>query len=388
MRNHGMVLGVWVFSLVPVLSAGCAGPIDAEWPGDPGPQVVPAGAEPDPGAPIAGRFWAEIMPLRGLMAVYPLHPGNIIYRGERIEAVSYNYGVLTTRDTDYTRTAPQGTVTFQNNMGQCFEGGVQVMPCPNNTWPAVCRNAMTFCAFEQVVNIGAAALSDPVLQFSTGPTITACAHDTVTPDGCSATSLKVANASSNLQGQTPAPIFPDCVYCYGNQNKATDALIGLRDTIIPNQGAGAQFDINTDLVVLTLNSTATSGATLDIRYAVPTLDAGATQITNCTSPSNCGNPPACVNAGTGAIKIKGSGFGPPGECISGAPGSCPVSGTTSVAGASVTYTGGVSGTVSFWSDQTIVVSTPTGAMDGAATVTIPIGNSTVMLTTAAINVCP
>src|SRR5262249_34214828 len=151
-------------------------------------------------------------------------------------------------NTDYTRTAPQGTVTFQDSAmpPQCFQGGVQVTPCPNPSWPAVCRNSMTFCAFEQVVNLGAAALSDPILQFSTGPTITACGHDTVTPDGCAATTAKVANGSSNLQSQTPAPILPDCVYCYGNANKATGALLGLRDTILPNQTAGTQFDINTN----------------------------------------------------------------------------------------------------------------------------------------------
>src|SRR5262245_29221243 len=151
MRNHGMVLRVWGFALVLVLSFGCMGS-DVSWPGDPGPHAVPAGPEPDPGAPIAGRFWAEIMPLRGLMTVYPLHPGNIIYRGERIETASYDDAGTTPRDTDYTRTAPQGTVTFQDNSmpARCFQGGAEVTPCPNPSWPAVCRNSMTFCAFEQV----------------------------------------------------------------------------------------------------------------------------------------------------------------------------------------------------------------------------------------------
>src|SRR5215813_98327 len=77
--------------LVPVFLAGC-GASDVTWPGDPGPQVVPAGAEPQEGASIAGRFWVEIVPTAGLMAVYPIHSGNIIFRGERIEAASYDYG--------------------------------------------------------------------------------------------------------------------------------------------------------------------------------------------------------------------------------------------------------------------------------------------------------
>jgi len=44
--------------------------------------------------------------------------------------------------------------------------------------------------------------------------------------------------------------------------------------------------------------------------------------------------------------------------------------------------------VAFWKDDTIVVSVPTGATDGTATLSIPVGNTVVNLTTAAINVCP
>src|SRR5262249_7851605 len=156
-----------------------------------------------------------------------------------------------------------------------------------------------------------------------------------------------------------------CVYCYGNALKAVGALQGLRDAMIPNQTSGTQLDINTDLVVLTLNSSANSNAVLVLRYATPTLnDPNDGQITNCHSEANCGSPPRCVNARTGAIKIKGIGFGPAGECITSAPTKCPLQGKIAVPGASITFSGGVTGDVKFWSDDGIVVSVPAGATDG------------------------
>src|SRR5262249_15880276 len=148
----------------------------------------------------------------------------------------------------------------------------------------------------------------------------------------------------------------NCVYCYGNANKAINAVQGLRDLIMPNQTSGTQLDINTDLVVLTLNSASNSNAVLTLRYATPTLNApNDGQITNCPSLANCGTPPRCVNQNTGAVKIKGIGFGPSGDCYTGAPAKCPIQGKVVPPGGSFTFSGGVIGDVKFWSDSGIVV---------------------------------
>src|SRR5207248_8510849 len=240
---------------------------------------------------------------------------------------------------------------------------------------------------------GANALPDPVLAITSqgGPNmITACGHDTATPDGCTPAARKVALASSNLQSQSPAALFPECFYCYGNANKASSNanLRGLRDTIIPNQTSGTQFTINNDLVVLTLANNSTFGVTFTERFAAPVLNATSDrppQLKNCHSSTNCSDPaPACVTAGSGALQINGIGFGPPGACTTAPFTTCPTVGNSSTAGASITYTGGVTGTVVSWSDSIIVVTTPVGATNGPVTITTPIGT----VATAAISVCP
>src|SRR5262249_16251667 len=79
-------------------SLGCGGEQVPGWP-KAGPEVVPADQPVEiPGSPIAGRYWAEIHPGEGRMDLFPLHPGNVIYRGERIVDLNYNYGGTATQD--------------------------------------------------------------------------------------------------------------------------------------------------------------------------------------------------------------------------------------------------------------------------------------------------
>src|SRR5262249_4638078 len=113
----------------------------------------------------------------GRMDLFPLHPGNVIYRGERIVDLNYNYGGTATQDNTCQPGAscvPPGTavrlftdqtkITYVDRAnGFCHQNGATTC---SFTWGAPCNVAGTFCAPIQVASNYGFPLPDAVIQIS------------------------------------------------------------------------------------------------------------------------------------------------------------------------------------------------------------------------------
>jgi hypothetical protein len=360
--------------------------------------VVPAGEEPGPDDPVAARYWGELDPVGATMSLYRLHPGNVIYRGQDVEEVTYNYG----NTVSLTMQTPQAQVTFVDGTVPaspvCYQGGAVHTPCPDPSWPAPCRANFAFCGPINATNTGSSTLPDPLIEITgqrTNNTVKTCGN--VNNGQCGTSSDKVAA----LAGTTPAPISTSCVYCYGNAVAVSNECApGLVSGMRPNESL---TDVNSNLFVLNLTNHQSTGVTFTARYAAPKLETtsgfNSIPLKQCSSASTCSNffPPLCSGSFTfgltpltNSVKITGSGFGPPGEC-SGTPTCsstwCPTTGSKFPAGASISF--GTGHTVSAaqllsWSDTQIWAIVPSGAVDGPITVTTAFGS----IATASVNICP
>jgi hypothetical protein len=386
------------------------------------PEVVPA-ADPDeaPGFPVAGIFWGEIDPAAGKLEIYPVHAGNVIYRGERtgehIEDLSFNY----TGTAPHTSCTPGGScrpaagnvnlftqqclITFVDGSGVCHSNGG---PCDGTCNVATgvghaaappagspCAQNNTFCGPVQLVSnmvFGTppggtvSAMPDVVVQAS-NPTIAGyvlSCTDNATGDfgNCADTTTNSTNANNPSKVDSPSTstlssAITRCSYCYGNPNLAASRP-GLASAVpttansMPNTTFKA---INTDTFAMNLMGSASFGLTFTVRYSTPQFNPTAgTQITL----SNSGTPVACATAGTTTVTLNGGGFGPPNSCLStGQPPTCPVSGQPgtqyTVAIGMTTFTGTVS-----WSDSAISFLAPAvgGGCNSTISVDTPLGNVT------------
>jgi hypothetical protein len=368
--------------------AACSGQGDGPAPG--APEVVPAAeAATMPGGEVAGRYWVEGDPKTGSLSIYPIHPGNLIYRAEKIvSAVNFQY-TTATKDPNCTDGTclpsintvglftDQNTVSYvQDNQGvddgnpaddTCVRNGVTFMNDPTcggfYQAGAACTKSHTFCGKIQItsnVTFGGAvgAMPDVVLDIgnpagTTPAPILGCRRNNTlggtgglcVDDG----PAKVAAATSNFVPQIAAAAGTNpCPYCYGNKAQAVATnRPALQNAVVSGSSAEkAAVDANT--VVLKLVNADNFSATFTVYYATPALNAPNAQLAF-TDTNNA--TLSCISqTRPNRVVVKGGGFGPPADCVAATfPGSCPLVGAPAT-GYNVDFAGLTGHSPLEWSD--------------------------------------
>jgi hypothetical protein len=387
-------------ALVVAAGASCVESESAD-PTELGGEVVPAdNPEPIPGSIVITRYWVEVEPMQGRLALYPLHPGNVIYRGEHSEALSYDFsgapvtvgncqppGNCLPAANTVKLSTNQTQVTYKDSNGICHSNGA-IITCPA-TQP--CSNTHTFCApIQMVSNYGAGGpprvLPDVIIQAAQNNNlanhINGCQDTTNNTSGgsfglCHAVgNVKVDAASSNVTSPIPGqptampPSF-GCSYCYGNPAAAGAAnLPGLADGVTTGLNATLSA-VNTDTFALALQNDANHSITITVRSAQPSFDVRPISMTT------SGRPAACATASQTIVTVTGGGFGLSNPCLASIPpASCPPSGAPAP-GYDIRFVapGGatVSGTNVTWSDTSVTATIPSNAFGGPVSIVTPGG---------------
>ncbi|HJZ86049.1 MAG TPA: hypothetical protein VKN99_12810 [Polyangia bacterium] len=381
------------------------------WP-DVAEQVPADEVQDDPSHPIAARYWAEIDPVAATMDLYRLHPGNIIYRNERIAEVRYGYAGNSATSTSCggggNCLPGSGTLnlftdptklTFVDANGQCHSNNGSCTGTGGHAPPPVdnCANVNTFCSPLQIVSnmtfgqsVGAMPDVVTLVGQAAGQAnqINSCAdfsgsQVTAGQAGqCFLTGPAKVDASTSDLTSSIGSGSTGCSYCYGNAiNASNGGLPALADAVLssdtnpPNATLKGLF---TDTLIMNLANSNAFSVTLTVRWSSPTLDTPGSQIQlidpNTGSPPN----PLCATPGSTLAIVTGGAFGPPGSCLNTTqpPTTCdPFTDGTPGANYTVSFTGvGSPVTPTFWSDTEVDVTVPMGATSGRITINTPLGS--------------
>jgi hypothetical protein len=420
----------WLFSSllsVGILASACH---SGDGTSGPSPEIVPAGdVVADVQHPLAARYWVELSP-QGSLHLYPIYPGNVIYRGLLESAVNYDYSGTATQDQTTTCATPpclpavnsavtlhtdQSQVTYVDGANNCYSNGQFFAADPSCGGKLalgdVCRRQHTFCGPITLVssmNFGqtVGAMPNPVLQVvdpmngAQANSVLGCndqdpAGDATGEHGlCAFTNASKVDdpTTSNLSSPIPGDGVNNfgCSFCYGNQFQAISrGMPGLTDTVLsdpPPAGVDQTLAaVNTDRIVIELQNDDNLDLVFTVRYAAPALDVGGlgaqlfyedTAVTpSCTAPP-C--PASCLTRGKTRMTVSGASFGPPAECLTGAQPitSCPAEGTTP-AGSSLSVPGfATAQTPQLWSDTRVEFTPPADTMaECGLSLSTPVGTT-------------